>query len=186
MPNGDIKSTPSLELISANVERQLDLQWQVWDAVDARLRLLLGFIGAVFVATLAFSDPTRGLAVPSDILLVLAIGSLLASGLIASLSWLPGKFDRPPNPSWLRDHYLTASTDETQLAVLDTILEAYTENQNRINEKLAGFRNAAIVFGFAILLIAATVIIEVVRDDETEKAIPEPAATAAQAGPGST
>ena len=73
----DRQQVPSLDLIFGEVSKQLDLQWQVWEAVDARLRLILGFIGAVFVATLAFSDPTRDLAAFSDIFLVVAITLLL-------------------------------------------------------------------------------------------------------------
>lgn len=146
--------TPSLDFVFSEVSKQLDLQWQVWESVDGRLRLTLGFIGAIFVATLAFADPTHELSTSGKVFLVMAIAGLLISGLMATLAWLPSRFNRPPRPSSLRDDYLTAQSEETQLAVLDTMLDAYAENERRIDEKLAGFRNSGIVFVVAILLIA--------------------------------
>jgi hypothetical protein len=155
--------TPSLDLVFDEVNRQLDLQWQVWEAVDGRLRLLLGFIGAVFVAALAFSGPDRDMSDLTKVVLVVAFVTLLTSGTVATLAWLPGKFDRPPKPSTLRDDYLTSTPDITRLTVLDTMLDAYSENQRRIDEKLAGFRNAGLALGISILFIATGAIIELVR-----------------------
>jgi len=84
----------SLELISRHVERQLDLQWGHWDIIDGRLRLLLAFVGAVFVAVLAFIANRAGdLAGATVGLVVAAILLLMLSGLIAGLAWLPREFD---------------------------------------------------------------------------------------------
>ncbi len=150
-----------LHLVATHVEKQLDLQWDHWDHVDGRLRLLLGFVGAVFVAVLAFANNESEPSDSSKVFLVLAVGLLLVSGAIAALAWLPRKFDRPPEPMKLRDTYLASGEAETRLAILDTMLEAYSENQKRINEKLAGFRYAALVLGAAIPLIAVAAIIEI-------------------------
>ena len=68
----DGQSTPSLDFVFGEVSKQLDLQWQVWESVDGRLRLTLGFIGAIFVATLAFADPTRELSTSGKVFLVMA------------------------------------------------------------------------------------------------------------------
>jgi hypothetical protein len=145
------------------VEKQLDLQWQHWDQVDGRLRLLLGFIGAIFVATLAFTDRTNGLSGSAKVLLITAVVLLIASGLIATLAWLPRRFDRPPKPLTLREEYLTSAKEETILAVVDTMVRAYDENEMRIDEKLAGFRNDALILGVAVLAIARAAIIEIAR-----------------------
>ena len=160
---GNQQPLDSLELVSSHAEKQLDLQWAQWDQVDGKLRLLLGFIGAVFVAVLAFASNDDESSSAAKALLISAVVLLLASGSIATLAWLPRKFDRPPEPTTLREHYLAAAQDETRLAVLDTMLEAYSENQRRINEKLAGFRYAALALGMAITLIAIAAIIEIGR-----------------------
>ena len=77
----------SLELISRHVERQLDLQWGHWDVIDGRLRLLLGFVGAVFVAVLAFvSNGAGDLANATIGLVVAAILLLMLSAVIAGLA----------------------------------------------------------------------------------------------------
>ena len=153
----------SLELIASHVEKQLDSQWGHWDEVDGRLRLLLGFIGAIFVAALAFANQTDDLSDLASGLLIAAVVVLLVSGIIASASWLPRRFERPPKPTGLRERYLASPQDETRLAVLDTMVEAYEDNQRRMDEKLAGFKNAALALGVAITLIAIAAIIELGR-----------------------
>ncbi len=153
----------SLELVASQIEKQLDLQWEHWDEVDGKLRLLLGFIGAVFVATLAFSDRTSDLSSSATVFLISAVVLLIASGIIATLTWLPRRFDRPPKPLALREEYLTLPREQTLLAIMDTMVKAYDDNQARIDEKLAAFRNAALILGVAVLAIAVAAIIEVVR-----------------------
>jgi hypothetical protein len=84
----------SLETISPHVEKQLDLQWEHWDIVDGRLRLLLGFVGAVFVAILALvadragelARAMVGLVVASTILLTLFAGCGGSGGEPSSMS----------------------------------------------------------------------------------------------------
>ena len=163
--NSEHKQPPleSLELVASHAEKQLDSQWDHWDQVDGRLRLLLGFVGAIFVATLAFANSANDTGNLAKGLLISAIAVLMISGIIATAAWLPRKFDRPPNPAALRDGYLTSPRDETRLVVLDTMLEAYRENERRIDEKLAGFKNAVLVLGIAIVLIAIAGIIEIER-----------------------
>jgi hypothetical protein len=163
--NSEQKQRPleSLELVATHAEKQLDSQWDHWDQVDGRLRLLLGFVGAIFVATLAFANSASDTSSLAKALLISAIVVLIVSGIIATAAWSPRKFDRPPNPAVLRDKYLTSPRDETRLVVLDTMLEAYNENQRRIDEKLVGFRNAMLVLGIAIVLIAVAGIIEIGR-----------------------
>ena len=145
---------PSLELVLEQVEKQLHLQWQHWDQVDGRLRLLLGFVGAIFVAILAFAG--RGDALPRAAtgLAVASVGLLIVSGVIAGLAWLPREFQLPPYPRALREDYVVRSIATTRLAVVDIIVEAYDRNQRRIEQKLGAFRSAAALFAVAVGLIA--------------------------------
>lgn len=153
-----------LELVSRHVESQLDLQWGHWDVIDGRLRLLLGFVGAVFVAVLAFVANRAGdLATATVGLVVAAIILLMLSGLIAGLSWLPREFDRPPKPLPLRQKYLARPAHETLLAIVDTMVQAYNENQRRIDEKLGAFRYAVGLLAVAVFLMAVGAILELVK-----------------------
>lgn len=153
----------SLELVSAYVEKQLDLQWQHWDIVDGRLRLLLGFVGAVFVAILAFvADRAGDLACATVGMVVASTILLMLSALLTGLAWLPGEFDRPPKPVYLRKSYVARPREETALAVVDTMVEAYNDNQGKIDEKLAAFRRAAYLLALAVFLIAIGAVLELV------------------------
>jgi len=158
--NEDSDGIASLEVVAGQVERQLDLQWEHWDSVDGRLRLLLGFVGAIFVVTLAFTNPTSEVSDLGRSLLIAAIVVLILAGVVAFLAWLPRLFDRPPDPRALREQYLASPPNETRLSVLDTMIQAYGENEIRITEKLNGFRVAAWLLGAAVLLIAIAGIIE--------------------------
>ena len=163
-PDGDGAEPDSLELISRHVERQLDLQWGHWDLVDGRLRLLLGFVGAVFVAVLAFISNRAGDMAPATIgLVVAAILLLMLSAVIAGLAWLPREFDRPPEPLHLRQKYLGKPVQEVVLAVVDTMVQAYNNNQRRIDEKLAAFRYAALGLAVAVFLMATGAIAELLK-----------------------
>jgi hypothetical protein len=154
----------SLETISAHVEKQLDLQWEHWDIVDGRLRLLLGFVGAVFVAILALvsnragelAGATVGLVVASTILLMLC-------ALLTGLAWLPREFDRPPKPAHLRQGYLGRPAEQTMLAVVDAMVEAYNGNERKIDEKLGAFRRAGYLLALAVSLLAIGAILELVK-----------------------
>ncbi len=157
MTTGSLKS---LEVIASMVETQLDLQWALWDSVDTRIRLLLGFSAAVFLATLALLNRGRDFADASTYLLAVAISLLIVSTVVAGLAWLPREFDRPPKPSALRDNYLATHPVATKLAVLDTMIEAYNDNEKTIDEKLVAFRRAALSLSVAVLLIAIAVIVE--------------------------
>jgi len=154
----------SLELISRHVERQLDLQWGHWDIVDGRLRLLLGFVGAVFVAVLAFVANRAGDLTRATVgLVVTAVVLLMLAGLIAGLAWLPREFDRPPKPLLLRQKYLARPAQETLLAIVDTMVQAYNDNERRIDEKLAAFRYATGGLAVAVFLIAVAAILELLK-----------------------
>jgi hypothetical protein len=163
-PDSEGGEPGSLELISRHVERQLDLQWGHWDVIDGRLRLLLGFVGAVFVAVLAFvSNGAGDLANATIGLVVAAILLLMLSAVIAGLAWLPREFDRPPEPLHLRQKYLRKPVQEVLLAVVDTMVQAYNDNQRMIDEKLAAFRYAAVGLTVAVFLMATGAIVELLK-----------------------
>ncbi|MFQ5879905.1 MAG: hypothetical protein ACE5IZ_07035 [Dehalococcoidia bacterium] len=154
----------TLELIAGQVEKQLDVQWQLWNTVDDRLlRLLVGFGGAFFLALLAFADRTSDLADATAGLVAAAIAVLLLSSLIAGAAWLPREFDRPPNPSHLRNAYLGTPPQETVLAIVNSMVQAYDENQRMIHEKQGAFRRAAFLLALGAFLLAAGALVELLK-----------------------
>jgi hypothetical protein len=183
----------SLELISRHVERQMDLQWGHWDLVDGRLRLLLGFVGAVFVAVLAFiSNEAGDLADATIWLVVAAILLLMMSAVIAGLAWLPRQVDMPPEPLHLRQKYADKPPREVLLAVVDTMVDAYNDNRRIIDEKLGAFRRAAAILVVAVFLMATGAIVELLDEHDGGAAVnlsqgtwsaPTPTQTADQTGP---
>jgi hypothetical protein len=163
-PDGEDTDGGSLELIARHVERQMDLQWGHWDLVDGRLRLLLGFVGAVFVAVLAFISSRAGdLAGATIALVVAAILLLMLSAVIAGLAWLPREVYMPPEPLHLRQKYADKPAREVLLAVVDTMVEAYNDNERKIDEKLGSFRSAAAILAVAVFLMATGAIVELLR-----------------------
>ena len=134
------------------------------DLVDGRLRLLLGFVGAVFVAVLAFISNRAGdLAGTTIGLVVAAILLLMLSAVLAGLAWLPRDVYMPPEPLHLRQKYLHKPAREVVLAVVDTMVEAYNDNQRIINEKLGAFKRAAASLAVAVFLMATGAIVELLR-----------------------
>jgi hypothetical protein len=139
-------SWQSLDYIHDQVQAQLNAQSAIWDAVDARLRLILGVIAIVFAAAGAFFQrsswqaggaPFPFLVGAATFLSVLLF--LLAAGVVA-WAYRPTDFDRPPRPGDLRDLYLTTNPRRTKLIVIDSILDAYTGNQAVIKRKIAAFK----------------------------------------------
>lgn len=170
-PNDDARhpeALQSLDLVAAHVERQLDVQWELWDSVDVRLRLLLGLAGAILVATSAFVAGADELNVFSRGLLIASVVVMLLASAVTGLAWLPREFDRPPKPETLRQRYLNRPGTDLQLAVVDSMVKAYNNNEKKIDEKLGAFRNSIRILAIGVLLFASVAIIEVVSNETTD------------------
>jgi hypothetical protein len=91
----------SLDYVHEQLTAQIKQQWDIWDTMDGRLRLILGVIGIVFAAALAFQ---RGQAPPNNavsILTAIAVGVYLVAAAIVARAYWPQKFDWPPRPESL-------------------------------------------------------------------------------------
>ncbi len=81
MPD-DLPVWPSLDVVAYHVEKQLDLQWQLWDLMDGRLRTILGFAGAAFAAEIAFFSSGSDLnAVSTGFVIAASISVAVATAL---------------------------------------------------------------------------------------------------------
>ena len=63
----------------------------------------------------------------------------------------------------LRQKYLRKPVQEVLLAVVDTMVQAYNDNQRMIDEKLAAFRYAAVGLTVAVFLMATGAIVELLK-----------------------
>ena len=80
---------------------------------------------------------------------------------VVGRAYLPRRFDQPPKPSTLREDYLTTDLRETKLTVIDTILEAYTQNEGVIQKKVSAFTHAFVVTGVATGFLGAAIVVHI-------------------------
>lgn len=144
----DPRGWQSLDYIHDQVQAQLEAQSSIWDAVDTRLRLILGVITIVFAAAGALfqrsSWQAGGAPLPFTVGAATVVAVLLFLGAAAIVAWAyrTAEFDRPPKPAELRDLYLTTDPRRVKLIVIDSILEAYTGNEAVIQQKNQAFKLA--------------------------------------------
>jgi hypothetical protein len=137
----------SLDYVHEQVQAQLEIQSKDWEAIDNRLRLILGVISIVFAAAATFqrAAPAAGGA-PLPFLIgaaaISAVFCFLLAAAIATQAYWPYDFDRPPKPHELRELYLTTDPREVKLTVIDIILLAYTDNEKIIERKITAFKRA--------------------------------------------
>ncbi len=141
MAGDELPIWPSLEVVAYHVEKQLDLQWQQWDLLDGRLRLILGFAGAAFAAEIGFFSSGPDLSAAATILTVIATIGIVFAAVVSGVAFLPRTFERPPSPRHLREHYLVMSDADTKLEVTDAMIEAYEANARTMAEKAKSFSN---------------------------------------------
>jgi hypothetical protein len=154
----------SLDYVHEQVQAQLKAQEVIWEAVDGRLRLILGVIGIVFAAAAAFQRAAGGgplLPFWVGAGVSLAVSLFLLAAIIAGVSYWPYDFDRPPQPHRLRERYLTTDPREVMLAVVDTILVAYTNNAAVIERKNLAFKRAFVLTATATALLGIALAIQV-------------------------
>ena len=162
MTSDELPVWPSLDVVAYHVEKQLDIQWQQWDLVDGRLRLVVGFVGAAFAAEIGFAGADFDLGAAAAVLLGIANVALLVAVILTTLGFLPRDFARPPDPRFLRDNYLMVSDADTKRDVLDTMVSAHEANAARIRDKAKTFVYAVVSAAAAVSALGAAVIVEVV------------------------
>ena len=144
----------------------IDAQSDLWDVVDGRLRLILGVIGIVFAASATFQRQVTaggtaqipfwiGAAVVGAVVLF-----LVAGGIVAVAYW-PQKFNRPPDPLDLRGRWLTTDPRQVKLIVIDSILDAYNDNEDVIERKNLAFKIAFVLTAVATGLLGIALMAQV-------------------------
>ncbi len=153
----------SIDLVYEAALSELEFQSKQWEEADARLRLLLGFIGIIVAGALAAAGQSpEKLPDPVALLIAVAVVSLLVASGISVVGYRPREFHRPPDVIALRIEYLTRSPAETKLAVVDAMLTAYPENTRIIAQKLRAYRWALGWMVASIVLLALAIISKLV------------------------
>ena len=160
----DPDSWRSLDYVHERALAQLEAQDDLWDVVDSRLRMILGVISIVFAAAAAFqrvaTDAAR-LPVFVGGPVIVAIALFLVAAVIAGLEYWPTEFDRPPRLQHLRDDYLMTDPREAKLAVIDTILLAYANNELVIKRKNRAFKQSFVLTAAATVLLGSALAAQV-------------------------
>jgi hypothetical protein len=162
----EIEDESSFDFIFDQVVEQLRIQDRLWDAVDGRLRLILGVIGIILAAML--QGLTRGLEPPHQPLAFitgasagLAVGLFLVAGATVAWAYRPREFDWPPKPQGLADFYRDKTRLETRAAVLGTMLAAYDANARVIRQKVRAFKAGFVLSAAAVGLLGVAIVSDI-------------------------
>ncbi|MGH2556835.1 MAG: hypothetical protein ACRDHO_14115 [Actinomycetota bacterium] len=136
------KGLGSLDLILTETRIERDAQLRHFEGLDSKLGILLGFSGALVALA-----PTNGL--------VIGLGRLVAAvaGLVSLWAFWPRKF-AVMDPYVLRQKYLPAEPEFTQLKILDTHVAMLQATAIILQRKARRLKWAMSVLAVAILLVA--------------------------------
>lgn len=154
----------SLDYVHDQIGEQFEHQSALWDALDGRLRLVLGVIGIAFAAGLSFRAPngpagtTAWFPLPLGVVAALAVVLYMMAAAIVARVYIPTAFDWPPKPANLRTDFLLIDPRETKLSVIDTMVKAYQANELVIGWKTRWFVRAFGMTTLATFLLGIAVI----------------------------
>ena len=154
----------SLDVVHDQVVQLITEQEALWNDLNERLRLIVGLIGIAFAAALGlrgFGVGDTAYFVPFwvGLLAGTAVAVYVMAALLAAISVLSrGNFNRPPRPRTLRDIYLLQDPRRTKLAIVDTLIAAYTANGDLIARRNGQFLWALAAAGAATVMLGAALI----------------------------
>ena len=178
-PSSDDPENPDnwigLDYVHDAISAQFKQQFELWQDVNGRLRVILGVSGLVFAATLGLlprgTVTVTTAAGPALQLILLpfwvgacAVGGVLlffAAGIIATIAYWPRDFNWPPAPDSLYK-YLTTNPKQIKLTVVDRMLVAYARNQMELARKVLAVRLSLAMSVIATGLLGTALIIDVV------------------------
>jgi hypothetical protein len=148
---GERTPYPSLELVYQLALAQLRGRLERIDALDSKIATLLGFT-AVIVALLLNAD----LVVDRWNWITTVGAGLLLSGLVLLfLAFSAQPYRRDPNLRQLRERHRRLPVVETQLRVVENIVDAIRENDGALERKTLLLNGAALLALIGLLVVAA-------------------------------
>lgn len=146
------QSFPSLDVIRAELDLRLAEQERRGTAFDTRAGLILAF-GGVLIGLSAQH--------PSALQLLGQVAAAAAAG-VAGWSLWP-RVSGAVGPRALRNRYLTTPPEATKLALLDTRIFLYEQDEQRLESKVTRLRYAVWILSSSVLFMLAASIVEYVR-----------------------
>jgi len=144
-----LSATPSLDLVSEEVERQMDAQERRGSALDSKAGVLLGFTGILVGLTATLSGSISHVA----------LGFSALAAILAGSAFLPRSF---PTMSVLRlrEQYLTSRPEFTKLTILDTQIAMHVHSKKLLNQKSRLVAAATAALGIAVILTVVGAIVK--------------------------
>ncbi|HXG36149.1 MAG TPA: hypothetical protein VNL15_04200 [Dehalococcoidia bacterium] len=156
--NGDLEEQfPSLELVLNQLQYQLKAQSELWDQIDRRLEILVGFVGVIFAAIFALGR-FEDLNCVARVFIIISTVLLAVSAGLTAIAWWPRRFGFPPRPDYLFENYSALTPAQTRLDIATSIVEAYNSNERLIDEKVGAFKRAFALAMIGVLALASAVI----------------------------
>lgn len=157
----DPDSWLGLDYVHDQTLEKLKAQYETWNLVDGRLRLVLGVIGIIFAAALRLQRATAPIPFLVGVIAILAMALFLVAGILVACYYASLDFDRPPQPKILLDEYLFVDEREAKMAVIDTSIKAYDKNQDILAKKVRAFNLAFVLTAVATVLMGLAVITQI-------------------------
>ncbi len=149
---------PAADLILAEIKDRLAAQTAQKNALDTKAGLVVTggavFLAAVLQALLFPAKTVPGIVNVLALIAVLALAMAIGLGLWAY--WLI-RMERPPEPRVLREEYLARTESHTRLDLIDSYIEAFEQNEAKLE-----FRSVILRFAFAVLRLALGLLVMVV------------------------
>lgn len=139
---------PSLRRITGRVEAQLELQIRHFESLDNKAGIVLGFAGVL----VAVARGAGGFAVGGRVIAV-------SASLFALWAFLPRNYP-VINTRKLRDRYLRADPEFTDLHLLDTQIAMEERAAEVLRRKALRLRVSIALLAASILLFAIRILVE--------------------------
>lgn len=136
--------SPSSDLVAEEVQRELEMQLQHFEAIDSKAGLLLGFSGALVA-----------LAGTSSSLPIQVLRAFAACAALCSLAAFWPRGFAATRVKTLRDKYLQADANFTSRALIDTHIQMVQEISEALQTKGRWLKAAIMFVALATVVSAA-------------------------------
>lgn len=144
---------PSIDIVLEETRRKLDFQFNQIDGLVTKAGIVLGAAGIIFTILVTYILGQSSM--PPNLLLFTTTLILIFGSLV--LSFVPiyiMKWDRPPNLTRLRDHYIVEDVGTTKLDIIDKCLEAIDNNKKLIDKLFRLTKCSYIILLLGLTLLA--------------------------------
>ena len=152
---GEEKKDENLELIYEEAKSKLKDQLLSVDQITTKFSIILGFNGVIAAVLIQKLGEVKDLNIFLGISLLMLIISIILGLIGIDIK----KYRRDPDPGNLYEIYKSEKVSETKETLIQNFIEAYRENDKKLNKLIIVFRSSilitlgAIIFMFIYYLI---------------------------------